>query len=107
MQCDKCRVAQHCQKQGSSPLYNNTTMLLCRIVGGYGKEPVPLAILSESSKKLVEEHGPCLTIAEIPIRDEASGDVYFETIKIFHEPILHEREKTNFHLDMLYPRSHN
>jgi len=106
--CKRCKVADRCPSKGASPLAteNNRTLVLCRIVGGYGQVPVRDAILSEESRILRDKNGPCLTIAEIPKRDEASGHVYFDVTKIFHQPILHPRQATTEIMDRVYPRSH-
>jgi hypothetical protein len=93
MECSKCRVAASCPKKGSSPLkLPSGQEMTCRLVGGYGRNPVDQSILSEDSKKLSKEHGPCLTIAEVPILDECSGLAVYQITKIFAPPVLHERE---------------
>jgi len=104
--CSKCRVADHCPSKGSSPLnHQGKRIAHCRLIGGYGREPIADKFLSEESKKLVEEHGPCLTIAEVPTIDEGSGKFYYKVTKIFSEPITHPREKISPKINrmMLYP----
>jgi len=96
VECVNCRVSSHCPKSGSSPLVlPSGQMMLCRLIGGYGKKPVDPGVLSEESKKLAVEHGPCLTIAEVPIIDECSGLETYQITKIFSPPVLHERETLN------------
>ncbi len=92
MTCERCAVAQACPKNGSSPLFlPGAKRVHCRILGGFGKQPVDLSILSEKSKALVEKNGPCLTIAEVPrLEDEL---VTYETVKIFSQPVVSDREK--------------
>lgn len=107
LECNRCKVSSHCPRNGSSPHIFNKKKILCIIVGGYGRKPVDLEILSEESKALVEKNGPCLTIATVPTTDPDSGMLYMELTKIFHQPILHERETTSFQQNALYPKSHN
>jgi hypothetical protein len=58
-------------------------------------------ILSEESKAIVEQNGPCLTIASIPVAENE-----MQIFKIFSPPILNDREKPQIPIDGLYPRSH-
>lgn len=105
MTCERCKVASHCDLKGTSPLIlNRKEIYHCRIVGNYGRDPIDQTVLSEESKQKVAEHGPCLTIAEIPVLDD-SGVIVYQTKKIFSEPILHDREKkgVGFVESMLYP----
>lgn len=81
--------------------------MFCRIIGGYGREPVDPIVLSAESLERSRRDGPCLTIAEVPKRDEGSGYVVLDIVKVFHHPIKHERESTDFRADMMYPKSHN
>jgi hypothetical protein len=107
MMCNKCQVASTCPRRGSSPLtLPNQVAMQCRLLGGYGRKPVDLSDLSEESKKIATENGTCLTVAEVPTLDEASGKVYYETIKIFSKPILHPREKVGPRFEMMYPKSY-
>jgi hypothetical protein len=77
------------------------------LIGGYGRMPLDEAAMSEETKKIRDRDGPCLTIAEVPTLDPNTGITHYETIKIFHKPILHPREKTSEMLDRMYPKSHN
>jgi len=81
-------------------------MMLCKIPGGYGRVPPRPEAMSAESKKLQEEHGECLTIAEVPRLDPPSGKVYREVVKVWHPAVRHPREKTDFRMDMIYPKSH-
>lgn len=63
-------------------------------------------MLSEDSRRRSAKDGPCLTIADVPTRDEASGKIYFETTKVFHQPIRHPRETTDVRADIMLVRSH-
>jgi hypothetical protein len=104
--CDKCKVSEFCPKSGSSPLMTPDKQIFkCKLIGGYGRVPLDMRILSEQSKKLVEKNGPCLTIAEIPEYDEPSGEVFYKVTKIFNPPILHEREKIGWNMRMIYPET--
>lgn len=104
--CDKCRVSEFCSKNGSSPVLTPKKQVFkCRLVGGYGRVPIDMRIVSEQSKQLIEKNGPCLTIAEVPEYDEASGEVVYKVIKIFNPPILHEREKIGWNMRMIYPET--
>ena len=76
------------------------------MIGGYSLTPVDKAVLSEESLKEMGEHGPCLTIAEVPVLDIDSGLVVFELTKIFHKPILHPREKTDYKPDSMLSTSY-
>lgn len=106
--CSKCKIAEHCPANGSSPLLlsGGKRALVCRIPGGYARKPPRDGIVSEESKKARDAHGPCLTIAEVPRLDVDSGHVYTEVVKIWHPPVLHPREKTDVSMDRMYPRSH-
>ena len=93
MECKRCLVAKHCPKSGMSPQrLSNGIDVYCRLVGGYGRTPVDEKILSEESKAKAKEHGPCLTIAEIP--DVVGKDFIFRVEKVFHPPVKHARETT-------------
>ena len=107
MECRKCRVSAECPSNGSSPLrLGSGKPVLCRLVGGYGQTPVPESKMSKESKELAEKHGPCLTIAEVPTVDEASGKIYFKTVKVWAQAQLHPRQTTTMSMDP-WPRSHN
>jgi hypothetical protein len=103
--CSKCQVSEYCPKSGSSPLIVNNKLAKCRLIGGYGRDPVDQSILSDESKKLSEKNGPCLTIAEIPEFDDCSNIINFKLTKIFSPPIIHARENVPWQYDMLYPKS--
>lgn len=108
MQCSRCQVAQTCPRRGSSPLHlGGRTPVFCRIVGGYGRTPLDDGAMSPETKERSLRDGPCLTIAEVPTKDEHSGHVYFEVTKVFHHPVLHPREKTDLNLNVAQPRSYN
>jgi len=62
-------------------------------------------MLSADSQRLAERDGPCLTLVEIPVIDELTGEVGYVLTKVFSKPILHERETVGFHMGMLYPKS--
>jgi hypothetical protein len=65
-------------------------MMLCQIIGGYSKTPVRPGILTDESLARSQKDGPCLSIAELPV---LKGDlIEIEVLKIFHHPVLHERE---------------
>lgn len=105
MTCDRCRVAPNCPRRGSSPLKDGRMTHLCRILGGYGRRPIDPEVLSPETSARVATDGPCMTLAEVPVRDEDSGFVQFRLTKIFSHPVLHEREKSTELLDRLYPKS--
>lgn len=93
MECPDCKIAAHCPKFGSSPLIMPSGLSVkCRIIGGYGKQPVDPTILSEESKALVAQHGPCLTIVEVPELDEGSGLAVHQVVKVFAPAVFHDRE---------------
>lgn len=106
MDCNRCKIASSCPKNGTSPTIFNNKKLFCNLVGGYGRIPIEESKLSEQSKELVKIYGPCLTIAEIPIMDQELGIIRTEIIKIFHQAVKHERETVSFQAGMLYPESH-
>lgn len=101
MTCDKCRVASTCPARGSSPVVgaNGRPKAFCRILGGYGRDPVDPAILSEDSRRRSEADGPCLTLAEVP---DQTGN--YSIVKVFSPPVRHDRESTSELLDRLVPR---
>jgi hypothetical protein len=92
MTCNRCLVAQTCPKSGSSPLFfSSGKRAHCRILGGYGRQPVDEAILSAESLVRSKKDGPCLTLAEVPVLDD--GMVTWEITKVFSPPIVNERER--------------
>ena len=102
--CDKCLVNKSCQYKGSSPTTYKKKTFSCEIIGGYGREEVPDEKLSEENKENKKKFGKSLTIFHTPlIEDEILTTV---VNVVFHEPIVHAREKTNYMLDMIYPKSH-
>jgi hypothetical protein len=105
--CPKCKVSSVCPKTGSSPLHVKGSLPeYCQIVGGYGREPVNPAILSQESHKAWSEKGPCLTIVYIPDIDPETNHVVMKLTKIFGPPVLHEREKIAFNMEVMYPKSY-
>ena len=106
MHCSKCKVADTCPRNGSSPTTTKGgKSVLCRIVGGYGRTEIPESKMSEESRAIARENGPCITIAEVPTIDEPSGKLYFDVVKIWSQPIRHARESTSVMMDRLVPRS--
>lgn len=107
MECSRCRVATTCPRKGSSPLtMSGGTKMFCNVIGGYSKTPVDKSILSAESLVRYEKDGPCITIAEVPIRN-TDGNINTEVVIIFSKPVLHERETTNMNQNMIYPKSHS
>ena len=104
VKCDSCKVVQDCPKKGSSPLKIGKTEMLCRVIGGYGRDAVNPEILSSASKEKMDAHGPCLTIVEVPVRSD-DGSVSYEIEKVFHHPIKHERETVPFNMEAVVPRA--
>ena len=93
---------------GSSPLkVNGEVTNKCYLIGGYGRIPARESDLSEESLKLRQLHGECITFAMIPRYDVDGDCVVYELVKIFSPPVLHEREKTDYQMDMIYPKNHN
>jgi hypothetical protein len=93
MECSKCAVANTCPRRGASPLASdNKSVFKCRIIGGFGREPVDPLILSAESRAIFNRNGPCLTIAEVPILDDQKT-VTYEVTKIFSPPNLSAREE--------------
>jgi hypothetical protein len=92
--CNRCKLAGQCPKRGSSPVVFKNRKVFCKILGGYGRSPIDEEVLSDSSKEVSLTSGRCLTLVSIPFLDKASGTVCTELIKVFHQPILHAREKT-------------
>jgi hypothetical protein len=107
--CKTCKISATCPKRGSSPLYadGNRKMMTCVVVGGYGRDPVDPSILSEESKSSSERDGRFLSIVEVPAFDKDSGKYYFEVVKVFHEPIVHPREKVSHKMDVGVELSHS
>lgn len=94
VRCTECKVASSCPQRGTSPVSIGKKVFLCRLMGGYGREKVDPSILSEESKARSDRDGPCLTIAEVPEVEEQT--VTYRVVKIFHQPIVHDREKVGF-----------
>jgi hypothetical protein len=102
--CDKCQVRKYCPVAGSAPLSHENKLYKCRIIGGYGKEPLDLKKASAESKELMSKNGPCLTLAEVPGTDRSSGYLFYKVVKIFSPPNLHPREKkVPWNVNMMYP----
>lgn len=91
MECNRCSVANTCPRRGASPLNLDGKMLKCRIVGGFGRNPVDRTVLSDASKAASDKDGPCLTIAEVPTLDDQKF-LTMEVVKIFSPPNLAARE---------------
>lgn len=104
MTCDRCPVSRTCPESGSSPLMEGARRYCCRIVGGFGRTPVDPSVLSKESAILSAKDGPCLTIAEIPFRED--GVVEYKVVKVFSPPVLSDRERPGAMLGgMLDPKS--
>lgn len=106
--CSKCKLYDYCPSQGQSPLKlsSGKTSVQCKIPNGYSRKPPDPILVSEESKILQKENGPCLTIVDIPKMDVYSKHVYFEPTKIWHPPITHAREHTSEMIDRLIPKSY-
>jgi hypothetical protein len=93
MTCDRCPVRPQCPKSGSSPLIvSGGKRVHCRILGGFGRQPVDVSILSEESRRRMEADGPCLTLAEVPGFED--GQVSWTITKVFAPAVLNAREST-------------
>lgn len=108
VRCSTCKIATTCPRRGSSPLSlgKGKGALLCRVVGGYSRDPVSPGALSKESLGRSEKDGPCLTLVEVPTLDPDSGHAYHEVVKVFHHPIRHPRERSSTVLDAVLIRSH-
>lgn len=108
--CDKCPLSSTCPRVGSSPLVTKGKKVVkCELIGNYGNKPVDREILSDASKALCEKNGPCTSYVEVPFEDEHSGLVAKETVIVFHQPIVHPRDKLVSSLDIMnlqYRRTH-
>lgn len=81
--------------------------MLCRVVGGYSRDPVDASALSPESAERAAKDGPCLSLAEVPRLDKDSGHTYYETVKVFHQPMRHPRETPTVRLlDSMLSSSH-
>ena len=102
MTCDKCSVSNTCPAKGRSPYVINGKIIgFCQIIGGYGREPVDTRILSSESLARSKKDGLCMTIADIPTSDGED-----EVIKIFHDPVLHARERAELPSDAHHPKGY-
>lgn len=109
LRCSSCKIATACPDRGASPLVlrGGRTAVLCKVVGGYSRDPIDVASLSPESQERASKDGPCLSLAEVPRVDKDSGHVYYETVKVFHHPIRHPREKSTVRLmDSMLPSSY-
>ena len=107
MECARCPVSSTCPSRGASPTLHNEGVIKCQIVGGFGRDPVDRTILSFESMAIADRDGPCLTVAEVPHIGE-TGQIEFQLVKIFSQPVLSTREKTMVvTMSDLEPRSHN
>lgn len=108
MTCDRCSVRPTCPRAGASPTNypaKRPGVFYCRLVGGFGRQPIDKSILSPESLERCLKDGPCLTIAEVPTIDVANNNVYSEIVKIFAPPVLSEREQGIPVLNPVVPRS--
>jgi hypothetical protein len=104
MECSKCRVSATCPRNGSSPALTRAgKKVLCNIIGGYGRTPVDVEILSAESLGRSRRDGPCMTIAEVPVLEDDS--IVMTVTTIFSPPVLHERESTNDMQNRIVPRA--
>lgn len=105
--CDTCRLSRKCPAVGSSPLVlsGGKTEVRCRVIGGYAREPVPREKLSAESLALAEQNGFCVSLVEVPRIDRDSGHFHTETVKVFHLPVLHERETVSKTGQRMYPKT--
>lgn len=95
--CNRCKLYQLCPKKGNSPIRFQNHLIPCQLVGGYGRKPIVESKVSTKNLKLYKENGPCITFVQIPYINEL-GNLDSDLIKIFHQPILHDREKTEENL---------
>lgn len=92
--CKTCKLAETCPDKGSSPLITKgNKQVYCELLGNYGIDPVEESILSPDSLVRMKKDGPCTSYVQIPKFDKDSGTVYTEPKVIFHQPILHERQR--------------
>jgi hypothetical protein len=92
--CDKCALSPTCPKKGASPLItNNGKTIKCQLIGNYGAQPVEVGILSAESKARMEKDGPCTSYVEVPNYNQDAQKLVFETVIVFHPPIMHERAR--------------
>ena len=104
VECNKCLVSKTCPHYGSSPSGTGKNRVLCRLIGGYGRTPIPPNSLSKTSLERSLKDGPCLTIAEIPYIE--NGVVGTRIAKIFSKPVLHPREASGINPREANPRSY-
>ena len=105
--CVKCKVASTCPRRGSSPMLvsqSSKKYVFCKIVGGYGRDPVDKSLLSQESIECYEKNGPCLTIAYIPTYDKENDMVVPELTKIFSQPVKHPRETIPWNINLCVPK---
>jgi hypothetical protein len=107
LHCSKCKISGTCPKRGASPLRTGPrSLLLCRVLGGYARRPVDQSKLSPESKDRSAKDGPCMSIAEVPVVDMHSGLAHFEVVKVFHQAVVHPRERSTVQADGMLTRSH-
>jgi len=123
MECSRCPVINSCPKKGSSPLVMGSKKVYCEVIGGFNRKPIDEGSLSPSSLELARKNGFCVSFVSIPEKvvirsnhsksiyvDDHNGhiDVVLKIEKIFHEPILSDREKNVITtMSDLLPRSNN
>ena len=73
----------------------------CKLVGGYGREPMDPAKLSEASRTRASKDGPCLTIAHVPT--VVDGTAEYQLVTVFSPPVLHSRETVPWQTAMIAP----
>jgi len=105
MECKNCRVAAHCPKKGASPLVENWRRYLCRIVGGFPAKEVAIDKISSKSLEICKQNGGrCLTIAEVPEKED--DVIVYSLVKVFGPPVMMNRQTTNYKVDVLKQSSH-
>jgi|688.fasta_scaffold677162_2 hypothetical protein len=105
MECKNCRVSTFCPKKGASPLIENGRRYLCRIIGGFPAKEVSKEKISSKSLEICEQNGgKCLTIAEVPEKED--DIILYTLVKVFSPPVLMNRQATTYKVDILKQSSH-
>jgi len=95
--CKSCKIQKYCPESGSTPLRYNLHLIPCQISGGYGRYEIPKSKVGIKSLPLYEKNGKCVSFALIPYIDEV-GNLATKLVKVFHPPIKHPRESTDYDL---------
>ncbi len=89
--CRSCKISKNCPEKGGIPLIHNKKPHRCAVYNGYAGTEIDKEALSKESTEIAEKNGYCVSIVGKPYIED--GEVKEKILKIFHDKILHPRQK--------------